>query len=238
MNSFTLAMALIMGLTSSLHCAGMCGPIVLIMPFHRMNGFKKWLGILSYHFGRTSVYALLGLSLFSFKSFFQPHIQQYISVSLGSILFIAGILSLFPSRFTAFSLPWTDFVKQQLGRFIGKAKISSLLITGALNGLLPCGMVYMALSAAITTSGSVWETTGLMYAFGLGTAPALIAITVLKGKVAFLRNNRFKKLVPVAMLFFGCIFILRGLSLGIPYLSPKIYIETSSQGVPVSCYNP
>lgn len=60
MNTITLTMAFIMGLTGSLHCAGMCGPIIWIMPFQVLNGFKKWLAIALYHIGRISVYATFG----------------------------------------------------------------------------------------------------------------------------------------------------------------------------------
>lgn len=232
MTSFTVSMALLMGLTGSLHCAGMCGPIIWVMPFQMISGFRKWLSIGLYHFGRISVYALLGLVLHSFKSVFQPQWQQYISIGLGVLLLIVGIISFIPNRKTSIRLPWTEFIKKQLGRFIGNPKPHTLLLSGMLNGLLPCGLVYMALSMTVAAESAV-DVVWLMYAFGLGTVPALVALTVLKNKVSFLRTNHIRKMVPALMFLFGCIFILRGMNLGIPYISPEITMEHTQ--VKASC---
>src|SRR5690606_17654537 len=97
MATFSITMAYLMGLTGSLHCAGMCGPIIWVMPFRVLSGFSKWLGIFLYHVGRISVYAAMGAILHSFKSVFRPEWQQYISIVLGGTLLVAGILSFFSS---------------------------------------------------------------------------------------------------------------------------------------------
>lgn len=224
MGSFSITMALLMGLTGSLHCAGMCGPIIWVMPFQAMSGFRRWLGIGLYHFGRISIYAVLGFILHSFRSVFDPQWQQYVSIVLGVLLLMVGIVSFLPQQKISLRLPWTDFVKKQLGRFIGSAKPGTLMLAGMLNGLLPCGLVYMALSMT-TTSVTAIQAVLLMYAFGLGTVPALVALTVLKSKASFLRSGHVRKLVPVLMFVFGSVFIVRGMNLGIPYLSPKITVE-------------
>jgi sulfite exporter TauE/SafE len=223
-------MALLMGIAGSLHCAGMCGPIVLVMPFQALNGFRKWIGITIYHLGRISVYALLGLILHSFTSVFQPQWQQYISVVLGGLLLVAGALSFFSARFKI-KLPWTGFITGQLGRFMGSPRLSGLFLTGALNGLLPCGLVYMALSMAVTAEAA-WHSMALMFAFGLGTTPMLLALTVLKMRVSQLLPA-FRRLVPVVVFCFGCLLLLRGLDLGIPWLSPEVEME--HQTVKASC---
>lgn len=223
MNSLTLTMALLMGLTGSLHCAGMCGPIIWVMPFQRLSGFKKWLGIGLYHFGRITVYALLGLVLYSFKSLFQPQVQQYISIALGTMLLVLGILSFFPTRFSV-KLPWTAFVQNKLGAFMGHPSVFSLFVTGMLNGLLPCGLVYMALSATVMAP-TVLNSMMLMYVFGLGTVPMMIALTVIKDRARIMHAVHFRRFVPIVMLLFGSLFVLRGMNLGIPYISPKVMIE-------------
>ena len=231
MNGITFAMAFAMGLTGSLHCAGMCGPIMWVMPFSFMTGIRKWAGILLYHLGRISVYALLAVILHSFRVLFHPQIQQYISIALGSVLLIAGLLSFIPSSKFRVVLPWTNFVKSQLGKFMARPSIGVLLLTGMLNGLLPCGLVYMALAASIT-GADTQHAAMLMYAFGLGTMPMLIGLTVLKSKLSFL-HYQAKKWVPVVVFVFGSLFVLRGLNLGIPYLSPKL--EITQQEVKASC---
>lgn len=222
-----------MGLTGSLHCAGMCGPIIWIMPFQFMLGFRKWLSIFLYHFGRISVYALLALILHSFKGIFNPQVQQYVSISLGIMLLLAGILSFLPNHAVKINLPWTTFIKKHIGRFIGDPSPGALFVAGVLNGLLPCGLVYMALSAAVV-SNSTGDAILAMYAFGIGTMPMLIGITVLKSKATFLRLSYARKLVPVVMFAFGCLFVLRGMNLGIPYLSPKVEV-TQQHEVKSSC---
>jgi uncharacterized protein len=231
MESFSFLLAFTMGLAGSLHCAGMCGPIVWIMPFQMMNGYKKALAIFLYHLGRTSVYALMGLLLHSFSSLFHPQWQQYISVALGVLLLAIGIISFIPGK-KSISLPWGDAVKNKLGSLIGNPSLPSFLYSGALNGLLPCGLVYMALSASATASSPL-QAMALMYVFGAGTMPVLVALTLLKNKMQFLRAQHIKKLVPVVMLVFGCIFVLRGMNLGIPYLSPMVSVE--QQQVKASC---
>src|SRR5690606_36986572 len=104
--------------------------------------------------------------------------------------------------------------------------------SGVLNGLLPCGLVYMALSAS-TVAATPLQTVMLMYAFGLGTVPMLVTLTVLRNKASFVRNLSARKLVPVAMFVFGALFMVRGMNLGIPYLSPKITVEKNE--VKASC---
>lgn len=230
MSTLTLAMALLMGVAGSLHCAGMCGPIVLVMPFQALSGFRKWTGILLYHFGRISVYAILGLILHSFTSLFRPQWQQYISIILGGLLLIAGVISFFSTRIKI-SLPWTGFITRQLGRFMGSPRRSGLFFTGALNGLLPCGLVYMALSMAVTAASPL-QSMALMFAFGLGTTPMLIALTALKMRMSNLLPA-FRKVVPVVVFCFGCLLLLRGLDLGIPWLSPEVKME--QQTVKASC---
>jgi len=232
MSAVTFTMAVVMGLTGSLHCAGMCGPIVWVMPFQKMSGLKKWLSIGLYHFGRITVYALLGLLLHSFRSVFNPQWQQYISIVLGALLLVAGIVSFVPQRHIQLKLPWTEAIKHQLGRFVAKAGPGTLLIAGMLNGMLPCGLVYMALSMSVAAPSAL-QSVVLMYTFGAGTVPALVALTVLRKKLTMLRTGSFRRLVPVVMFVFGCLFLLRGMNLGVPYLSPKVSME--HQTIKSSC---
>lgn len=221
-----------MGLTGSLHCAGMCGPIMWIMPFQLYKGSTKVLALGLYHIGRISVYALMAAVLYSFRGLFQPAIQQYVSIVMGVILLMIGIVSFF-SGYLNVRLPWEDFVKRQLGNVISKPGLGTIAVAGVLNGLLPCGLVYMALSASVT-AGSMGQAAVMLYAFGLGTMPMLLGITLLKGRLTILRASHIKKLVPVTVFFFGCLFLLRGLNLGIPYLSPKVTV--SNHGIHSCCH--
>lgn len=221
-----------MGITGSLHCAGMCGAIMWAMPFYSFSGAKKIVAFLLYHFMRISAYAAMALILFSFRDLFKPGIQQIISVALGVLLLVAGIISFLPGKtLDRFSLPWSGYVKRQLSSFVGQPDLGKIAVSGLLNGLLPCGLVYMALSGCVALA-SKQQVLGYMYAFGAGTVPMLAAIVFLRTRIS-LRPLAVRKLVPVTMFFFGCLFVMRGLNLGIPYLSPKV--ETVKGKVVHSC---
>lgn len=229
MNIAIPAMAFVMGLTGSLHCAGMCGPIMWIMPFRALNGARKITAILMYHLSRVSMYALLAFVLHSVKWLFAPGIQQGISIGMGILLLLGGLAAFMPGRWTV-KMPWTGWVTRQLSKVSGNPSLGALMAAGALNGLLPCGLVYMALSASVSIA-SQGEAMLMMFAFGLGTIPMLVGITLLGQRLSLATLT--KRAAPVLVFFFGCLFILRGMNLGIPYLSPKVVV--TEQGPQSSC---
>jgi sulfite exporter TauE/SafE len=213
--------ALLMGLAGSLHCAGMCGPIMLFLPFHQLKGAKKVVGILLYHFARVSVYAGMAVVLYSFRELFNPRVQQYVSMTLGATLLLAGLLSFLPlASKWQIKMPWSGFVTKRLGSYMANPGLGAIAASGLLNGLLPCGLVYMALSATLalpTTQQAVTFT----YFFGIGTMPMLIGLTFFRNWIVVRKGLSVKKFTPAIVFVFGCIFFIRGLNLGIPYLSPK-----------------
>ena len=166
----------------------------------------------------------MALVIYSFRSIFNPAIQQYISIVLGSLLLVVGLLSFFPmgSRFQV-KLPWSGFVQSQLGRFIANPGLLSTAASGLLNGLLPCGLVYMALSATLTLQ-SPTQAMIFTYIFGIGTMPILLSIIIFKNRIVSSHGNMLRKFTPIIVFSFGCLFLLRGMNLGIPYLSPKVEI--------------
>lgn len=222
-----------MGFTGSLHCAGMCGPIVFIMPFQAFSGLKKALALGAYHVSRISVYAGMAVILHSFRQLFNPQLQQYISLTLGVTLLVAGILSFFSGHIRTFKLPWSGLVQNQLGKLMQNPGIGSIAASGFMNGLLPCGLVYMALSASLSMDTALNAAIMVVF-FGIGTMPMLISITLLKSRLRFLTGAHLRRLVPVVVFAFGCLFVLRGLNLGIPYLSPKV--EMTQTGVHSCCH--
>jgi sulfite exporter TauE/SafE len=224
--------AITMGFVGSLHCAGMCGPIMLVMPFQRLAGWKKWAGIGLYHFGRISVYAMLGLLLHSFKHLFHPQWQQYVSVALGIALLFTGVYSFLAKGRSVLPGVWQSFVQRQLASLLARPKIGLLMLVGVLNGALPCGLVYMALSLA-TSAHTPVEAMAVMYVFGMGTMPMLLSIILLKRKIPAFRRLSLTRFVPLIMVVFGSLFVLRGMNLGIPYLSPGVSVVEG--GVKSSC---
>ena len=224
--------ALLMGLTGSLHCAGMCGPIMLFMPFHQLKGFKKAIGIFLYHFSRISAYALMASILFSFRNLFNPGVQRFVSIGLGAMLLVVGILSFLPLKERwQIKLPWSSFIRQKLSHFIGNPGLMAISVSGFLNGLLPCGLVYLALSTTLALHSPL-QAVVFTYVFGLGTWPVLVSIIMFRSKITIRKRILVQKFTPLVVFLFGCIFVLRGLNLGIPYLSPATEM---SNGVIHSC---
>jgi len=215
--------ALVLGLMGSFHCVGMCGPIAIALPLHGNTVLQKIFGGSLYNIGRTITYGIMG-AIFGLLGQGIQFIgfQQKVSVIMGALMIISV---LFPALFrNQYNLEksWFSLVgklKKSIGKMFSIRTYSSLFFIGMLNGLLPCGLVYMAIAGAIGTGG-VAEGSLYMILFGLGTIPMLLAITLAGNFLSLAIRNKINKLIPVLVVVVGILFILRGLSLGIPYLSP------------------
>ncbi len=229
-----LLSAFILGLLGSFHCVGMCGPIAFMLPVDRSNTLKKVSQISMYHFGRLLAYSLIGL-VFGLlgKSLFIFGYQQQLSIIIGILMILVVAVPQKTFNKYNFSKPIYKIiskVKSALGTALKKKTMDTFLTIGFLNGFLPCGLVYMALFAALAggnaTNGSLY-----MAVFGLGTIPlmttAIYFSNFLKGKA----RQRIQKAIPVFIVLIGALFILRGLGLGIPYLSPAPVYELVSNGM-------
>jgi sulfite exporter TauE/SafE len=226
--------AITLGLLGSFHCIGMCGPIALALPVHHYSPFKKYTGIALYNAGRMVTYGFLGL-LFGLlgQSFFIGGFQQVVSLAIGILLLLSVILprlAIFNSGNTAFFYSFVGTVKNSLGKLFNKKGISVLFLIGALNGLLPCGLVYLGIAGAIA-SGDYLKGTGFMLYFGLGTAPIMFIVPLLGQFVSLRYRNTIRKTIPVIVSLMGIMLIVRGLNLGIPYLSPEFETQSNT----VSC---
>ena len=215
--------AFIFGLISSLHCIGMCGPIALMIPVDRTNPTKKAIQIITYHLGRLSAYACIGF-IFGLvgKGFFLAGIQQRLSIFIGVAMIITMLT---PERVLAnynFSKPvyrLISKIKSSLGKQFKNKSYKSLFTIGLLNGFLPCGMVYVALFGAIAMQNVPF---GILYMllFGIGTIPMMSSVTYLNSIITVSFRNKIQKGIPYVGVVIGVLFILRGLGLGIPYVSP------------------
>ena len=223
-----LLSALLFGLLGSFHCIGMCGPIAFILPVDRSNNFKKVSQIFLYHLGRIITYSLIGL-LFGLlgKSFNLFGFQQQLSILVGIIMIIAILIPYKTFNKYNFSKPLFKViskVKSALGKELKKKSPDTFLTIGFLNGFLPCGLVYMALFGALA-SGDALQGSLYMAVFGIGTIPLMTSAiyfgNFLTGKV----RHYIRKAIPIVVVLMGVLFILRGLGLGIPYISPKPIVE-------------
>ncbi|MEP5253931.1 MAG: sulfite exporter TauE/SafE family protein [Winogradskyella arenosi] len=229
-----LISALILGMLGSLHCVGMCGPIAFMLPVDRSNSVKKISQIAIYHFGRLLAYSIIGL-LFGLvgKSLYIFGFQQQLSIAIGVLMIVVVLL---PQRIIGkYQLSKSLYkligkVKSSLGQALKKKTADTFLTIGFLNGFLPCGLVYMAVFGAVAT-GNLLQGSLYMLLFGLGTIP-LMTTAIYLGK--FLNSNikqRIQKVIPVLVMVIGVLFILRGLGLGIPYISPAPITEMASSAM-------
>ncbi|MBC7865064.1 MAG: sulfite exporter TauE/SafE family protein [Bacteroidia bacterium] len=225
--NFTIT-AVILGILGSFHCVGMCGPIALSIPVRNNN---KLLSALLYNSGRVFTYSAFGFIFGLFgKLFFLAGLQQILSISIGVLILF---FTLTPARFfsgRSFSggiFSFMSKIKSALSKLFLKKNKSSLFLIGLLNGLLPCGLVYMAIAGAGVT-GSEWKGALFMLFFGLGTFPVMLSVSLLKEQMTVSFRSKIRKAIPYMISVMAVMMILRGLDLGIPYVSPKINTETKT----------
>lgn len=219
-----IIIALTIGLTSSLHCVGMCGPIALSLGLNAENKLKFSLRNLTYQFGRVTTYTILGALLGIIgESFSFVGLQNYLSIAIGVLMIIMVMIPKFYENGATSLKPINHMmikVKMQLGKYLVRKDSTSLYIVGLLNGLLPCGAVYATLTAAIAM-GSVAKSAAFMFFFGLGTLPLMFATVLFGNFISVKQRQTILKVLPIITIILGVLFILRGLELNIPFISPN-----------------
>lgn len=215
--------AFLTGFLGSLHCLGMCGPLALAAPGDRSSRWAFVSGRLLYNLGRITTYALAGalVSLVGVTAALFE-LQQIVSVVTGGLL-IVWVLGKWAGYGKHIQPPqwWTRWVRQRLGTLMQQSGNEKLYLLGMLNGLLPCGLLYIGLwQAAMATS--VPEGMARMALFGLGTWPMMLGIGLSAGWWRKRLQGRTHVVLPVATLLVGTVLVVRGLALGIPYLSPRL----------------
>ncbi|MBU2951370.1 sulfite exporter TauE/SafE family protein [Tamlana agarivorans] len=226
-----LVSAFILGLLGSFHCVGMCGPIAFMLPVDRSNQVKKVSQIFVYHLGRLLAYSIIGL-VFGFigKQLYLFGFQQQLSIIIGVLMILVVLIPQKTFNKYNFSKPIYKViskVKSALGKALKKKTFDTFLTIGFLNGFLPCGLVYMAVFAAIG-SGNTYSGSLYMAVFGLGTIPLMTTAIYFSQFLKGAARQRIQNLIPVFIVIIGILFIVRGLGLGIPYLSPAPVYDTIS----------
>jgi hypothetical protein len=223
--------ALIFGLLGSFHCVGMCGPIAFMLPVDRSNSFRKITQILTYHFGRLLAYSIIGLVFgLAGKSLYIFGIQQQLSIIIGILMIVVVLIPVQIFNKYNFSKPLYHLiskVKSALGKALKKKTAGTFLTIGFLNGFLPCGLVYMAVFGAMAL-GNTFQGGFYMFLFGIGTMPLMTTAIYLGKFLNTTIKQRIEKAIPIVVIIIGVLFILRGLGLGIPYLSPTPIVDIAA----------
>jgi sulfite exporter TauE/SafE len=211
--------AFLMGFVGSVHCAAMCGPLALAVPMAGSTRASAVASRLIFNAGRLLVYGLLGF-LFGLigKSVVLAGLQQCLSLVAGLVMFLFLGLS-----FCGVDNPFSRSllgIRHIFRSFLTERSYFATFILGGANGFLPCGLVYMAGTASLACGG-VWASCIYMVVFGIGTLPVMLGIAFYRGRLLqMLARTRFIPVAPIAVAFVALSLILRGLSLGIPYVSP------------------
>ncbi len=217
--------AFLIGLFGSFHCIGMCGPIALALPVQKNSRLNLIVGRVLYNIGRAITYAFIGL-LFGLlgQSLSLAGFQQSVSIIAGVLILLMVLLPSKISQKLYLLKPaygFTNFLKRKFGALLKKKSTTSTFLIGLLNGFLPCGLVYIAVAGAIAT-GSYFNGAVYMFIFGIGTLPIMLAVSLAGNFISLNVRKRINKLIPTFMIVLAFLFILRGMNLGIPYVSPKI----------------
>ncbi|MFQ5498984.1 MAG: sulfite exporter TauE/SafE family protein [Candidatus Zixiibacteriota bacterium] len=217
--------AFVVGLFGSVHCLGMCGPIALALPQRDKAITNFAVGRLIYNLGRIVTYSMMGVLVGVIGQRINlAGYQQALSVTVGVVILI---IVLAPQRFIGRLTPTGLFdavfarLKQSWQKLFRAGSIPALLAIGILNGFLPCGLVYVALAGAATT-GNIATGVAYMFVFGLGTLPAMLATSLAGGVVGSTFRRTLTRAIRPMIAVLAVLFIMRGMSLGIPYLSPRL----------------
>jgi len=224
-----------LGLISSLHCAGMCGPLQLSLPLHKLSVTRRRMAIASYHAGRLLVYtALGGISGVLGRHIYLAGFQQALSIGLGALILLWMVVThLLPAWGWGIAMRRLfSPLEAMIIRLWRSPSRYGFILLGMANGLLPCGMVYLAVAGAFALP-EIGESIAFMLLFGAGTLPVLLTLHYSRRWFGAGTRVAIKKAIPVLMVLMGILLILRGLDLGIPFISPAL---ARGPGPVVSCH--
>jgi uncharacterized protein len=214
-----------LGAAGSLHCVGMCGPLSLALPVHHLSKTKKLFSLLLYQFGRIITYSAIGL-LFGLtgRRIYISGYQQWFSIGMGILVLSLAVLYFIQNKtvhlkfLNQFYFSVQKLISRLLKSITGPF---SFLLMGMANGLLPCGMVYIAVAATLSFT-DVAQSVSFMAMFGAGTLPAMMMVAYAGQLIKPEVRQTLRKAVPFLVVTMGVLLILRGLNLGIPFISPEL----------------
>lgn len=208
-----LAAFLTLGLLgSAAHCVGMCTPFVFMVS--RRYGLPAgahipWVAQVWYHAGRLTTYGLLGALGGALGSALQiagalVGLQRAAAIIAGCALVITGVASLLSLAPTG----GPGVYAAQLTSRLGRRMPGHPYALGVVLGLLPCGLIYSAVVAAMATGNALNGAAGLVL-FGLGTAPALLGVS-LADTLLVRQRSLLNRLAQVFVLVMGVWFVWHG----------------------------
>ncbi|PKL79117.1 MAG: hypothetical protein CVV25_09190 [Ignavibacteriae bacterium HGW-Ignavibacteriae-4] len=215
----------VLGILGSMHCVGMCGPIALAIPHKSTNKTSIAIDNAFYNGGRVITYMILGTILGLIGSAISfSGLQEKLSIVIGVLMLVLTFgpkIFKISGKVDSFFYSGVGKLKGYFSTFLRKKGKLALFTLGLLNGLLPCGLVYVALAASLGIADYM-SSMGFMAGFGIGTAPAMFAVSYLGIFASAGVRQKFTKLIPYGIAIVAILMILRGMALGIPYISPQL----------------
>jgi sulfite exporter TauE/SafE len=213
----TLLTGIALGLASSGHCAVMCGPLVLAIG--RRSGAPSRRAqlhhVLLYHVGRVLTYVALAVPAGLLgEAFAFGGLDRALALVAGLLLLGAALESVrlgSAGRMLSAYSRWLARGSAPMVRWASSRPVAGPLTTGALNGVLPCGLVYAALTAA-GASGGLPDAVLLMAGFGIGTAGLLVAMSLGAASLPAALRPRLRPLTPIVLALTAAILIARGIA--------------------------
>ncbi|MEO8148219.1 MAG: sulfite exporter TauE/SafE family protein [Bacteroidia bacterium] len=237
MNVALFLSALALGFLGSFHCAGMCGPIALMLPKSSGSQFQIITGRFIYNSGRVFTYITIGL-LFGMLGLAvaMKGFQRELSVFTGVIIVATVLLTSGKKervKIYSDSNLYTNTIRKSLKKLFSIKSYPSLFLIGVLNGLLPCGFVYLAIAGAAST-GSV--TGGIIYMslFGLGTFPMMMMISLAANYLGLRFRKIFTKVSPLIAIALALFLIYRGTDMK----TDSCIKEKANSSAPIYCRVP
>ncbi|PPD32850.1 MAG: hypothetical protein CTY19_10110 [Methylomonas sp.] len=213
---FDYSLAFVAGFLGSGHCLGMCGALVSGY-FMKAGKNKSYLPYFAYQFTRISVYTVVGvlaaaLGVVLVSSGMFGKIQSVLQMLIGGVvIFLAlGILGWIPFQGSIRLIPM-GVLRKGYATASQKGPIIGAMIAGFLNGLMPCPLTF-AMAVKATSATSLIEGGALMLAFGAGTLPMMLFISVAFGKMSAKLRGLMLKSAAFIMMFMGLNTIHKGLS--------------------------
>ncbi len=201
------------------HCIGMCGGIVVAYSSTKIkseyNKVTQSVAHLLYSFGRVTTYTLLG-AIFGFVG----GVVSFSNITSGVMLLITGLMMILVGfsllgkvKFLSFleqTCSKSSFYQKNFKALLGSNSLFSFYLLGLLNGLLPCGFVYVFAITAASTGSAFWGAV-VMFIFGISTIPALFFLGFFIGlfKQSNLRDT-FIRIASILVIIFGIYIAYQG----------------------------
>lgn len=226
-----LVSAFILGVASSFHCIGMCGPIAMALPLNRRTNGTQLIGLLSNNLGRIVSYAIIGLVIGSIGFSLQLYqFLQGLSIIVGVLMILVAWRKQLLRKIEFQAGFLQKWIVGNMGKLLASSSPFKLFLLGNLNGLLPCGMIFIAISTALLAENA-FGSAAVMASFGLGTLPGMLLVGFFSQQISGPFRANMSRAFPYIMTAVGALVMLRGANLGIPYISPKIAATTTTNSV-------